>query len=701
MADDVRGRPRLFEYPLAFMAYASAACVLLYPVFTSGADRVYSPASALSRPIASFAMWILAWGTHALTSPARLFDANVFHPVPNALAFGDSLLGVVPLFAPTYLLGGNVVLAYQVTLLATLSLCGASMYYLVRHWGAGVAAAALAGVVYAFCPARLGVLAELPHLSMQFLPLALLFADRTLASGRGRDALLLFLFAAWQSLCGTQIAYASLLILAAYVAVAALAKNGRWRGAALAAVALALAAAVFALSMAPYRALVAEQLFASGRTMREFATFDAADAWRAYLVPPYFASRGWGSGGQFYVGIAVLLFAGAGVAGMRRRRGTLAPLLAVLLLSYWMSLGPGALLYGAVLERVPGFSVYGPAPSRFAVLAMLPIAALAGLGVDRLRWRGGGRVLIAAAASAVVLVDYRLPFQHFATRRIVVDRAQMPLHETLAELPTGPVLTLPIDPCSVDDASAIIGRQLASVLHWQPLIDGYRSHERAPSIYPVVRALAAALPDARALELLQRSTGLRYLVVHLTDVPGDWRHRWREVEGMTRLGFFGHDLLFRLNDEAEADLGDELLGLPRSERTLTGVALAPLAADQRAAGLRFAELPPGVATAGNRVRAAILVENRSPVVWPALSVDGGRVVHLSYLWTDGAGKLVGGNPKAQPLPLDLAAGQSVVVSACVEVPSVSGELNLAFGLTQGDQWFTDSSEPVRVEVVAE
>ncbi len=704
------GHPRPREYFLAAVGYGLATAVLLFPIFTRGNGEIYAPALHLTRPIASWVMWILSWDVHALTSATGLFDANVFYPSPNALAFGDPLLGVVPFFAPAYLITGDPVLAYQCALWTTLALCGASMFYLARHWGAGVGGAVLAGALYAYCPARLGVLAELSYLSGQFLPLALVFADRLTRRARVSDALLLLLFAAWQVLCGTQLAYASLIVLVVYGLSAAVLRGPRWSwpGLLLALASIAGAVGVLAASLRPYRTLVEQGMY-DGRTMYELASFASADAWRMYLVPPYLSRLG--SDGTLYLGLTAIGLALIGLVRSVRIPGwrTAVQLLAVGSVCYWMSLGLGVgggdfALYALALDAIPGFPMLGPAPSRFVMFLMIPVAGLAALGAEGIQsFAGRGRAvsgaIVAAFLCVAVLVDYRLPLQHFETQRIVVERDEMPLYATLAELPPGPVLEMPMQPCTVGAFSAAIDRQLASTLHWKPLLDGYKSQYRAPATHDVVRSMANALPDERVLRLLRRATGLRYVVVHLTDFPGDWRRRWRAVEGMTRLGFFGNDLLFELNEEGAADLRAELLALPRSERSLTGVGLAKLDDSQRKAALTFSELPQRAARSGERVRAELLVENRSEVAWPALSPDLDARVYVSYLWVDADGELAGGDPRAQGLPLDLAPGESVMVPVCVRVPQATGELSLAFGITQAEEWFAQYTDRIAISVI--
>ena len=55
----------------------------------------------MDRPDGRLNAWILAWDVHALAPRAgRLFQAPVFHPLPDALAFSENLLLPAVLAAP-------------------------------------------------------------------------------------------------------------------------------------------------------------------------------------------------------------------------------------------------------------------------------------------------------------------------------------------------------------------------------------------------------------------------------------------------------------------------------------------------------------------------------------------------------------------------------------------------------------------------
>ena len=52
-------------------------------------------------------VWNVSWVAHALTtSPSRLYDANIFHPHDNALAFSEANLVAGVLAVPAWVITG-------------------------------------------------------------------------------------------------------------------------------------------------------------------------------------------------------------------------------------------------------------------------------------------------------------------------------------------------------------------------------------------------------------------------------------------------------------------------------------------------------------------------------------------------------------------------------------------------------------------
>src|SRR5258706_6407567 len=111
-------------------------------------------AVALRRDV-DLIVWILAWGAHALaTRPSALFEANLFHPAPHALATTEHLLGLQPLYLPLRLATGDPLAAHQATLIATFAGAFATMLLLVRRWTGSWPAGAIAGLGYPLSPPR-------------------------------------------------------------------------------------------------------------------------------------------------------------------------------------------------------------------------------------------------------------------------------------------------------------------------------------------------------------------------------------------------------------------------------------------------------------------------------------------------------------------------------------------------------------------
>jgi hypothetical protein len=146
-------------------------------------------------------MWTLAWDAHALVhQPLSLFDANIFYPNRDTLAYSENLLGSAFFAAPILWLTGNPVLALNVVSLLSCVLCGLGAYVLGRRVGLSAAAALLCGVIFAFSPPRFFRMSQLHLTTVQWIPFALASLHRYLDEGRRRDLHLTAAFFTLQAL---------------------------------------------------------------------------------------------------------------------------------------------------------------------------------------------------------------------------------------------------------------------------------------------------------------------------------------------------------------------------------------------------------------------------------------------------------------------------------------------------------------------
>ena len=176
--------------------YALLTILLAFPLSVT-ADRHLPGAGADDLLF----MWTLAWNTHALvTEPLSIFDANIFYPNANTLAYSENLIGSAFFAAPVLWLTGNPVLAVNVVALLSCVLSGLGAYVLGRRVGLSTPAAVLAGLIFAFSPPRFFRFGQIHLTVVQWIPFALASLHAYLDGGRRRDLLLATGFFSLQAL---------------------------------------------------------------------------------------------------------------------------------------------------------------------------------------------------------------------------------------------------------------------------------------------------------------------------------------------------------------------------------------------------------------------------------------------------------------------------------------------------------------------
>lgn len=561
--------------------------------------------------------WVLAWDAHAwLSAGTPWFDANIFFPLPNTLAYSEHMASVAALVLPLQTISQEPLLAYNAALWLSFGLAGLGMYLLVRRWTGRAGAAWVAGLAFAFGPYRMAAISHVQLLSLQWLPFSVLALDvllnPTRRSNAWRPALLLVLFTGLQVLASWYLAVFTLLVLGCYALgwlAAELAAN-RARRATRRLAWLAVSAGLVGLLSLPLAwpyLEVMPQLQAArplGQALQMAAQpgdfLAAAPALRLFgpLSQPLRQRPGFTEENQLWLGAATPLLAlwglacawrarwGASRAGRYRWRS--GALLLILFISLLLTTADA---YQALVQLLPWLNVIR-VPARWIIPASWALAGLAGYGVAGLQRLLAGRRSFLATLAPILIASWLLAEAWTVPLQLaeVGARARWPavyyaLREHLAaearacpEAMSGrAVIELPMHVAPAPEYPET-RRMLASSLGWWRLVNGY-SGLTPPRQVELGRALAD-FPSERSLAALRQlgNEGVGYVVVHAEEAPFEaaaWRDhlRWQveRQSSLLPLGDWQGDYLYRINA-----YGDDLIRRPESVGAACGAAWRPI-----------------------------------------------------------------------------------------------------------------------------
>jgi len=459
--------------------------------------------------------WILAWVAHQLVAnPLHLFDANIFFPERQTLAYSDHLFVQSLLGAPLLWAGASPVLVHNLVLIAGFAFTGWTTSLVLKKWTDSWPAAIVSGSLVAFNAFSLTRLPQLQDLHLEFFPLALYALDRLLTNPSTRAALALAGAFVLQSLTGTYLMVFTLLSLAA----ATLSRPREWIGARFQPFAwrLAVGAGAAALVLLPfllpyYRASGAVGL---GRSLEETARYSAE--FTDYLAAPgriyfeWFGKRFF-QGDALFPGITALLLAGAAIVmgGWRDRRARM--VLALGVVAFAMSFGPAFPPYRWLYRVFPLLTGIRGAV-RYGQFTLAAIGILAGFGVAacerRLpaKWVTAFALLVFATAHAEAL---RAPLFYSEYRGIP------PIYDAFNEIShSAAVVWLPFPRSPQFHLNAPY--MLFNTRTFNPMLNGY-SGFKPPSYYQHADALAP-FPDDASIQYLQ-NLGVTVIVMDTRNIP--------------------------------------------------------------------------------------------------------------------------------------------------------------------------------------
>ncbi len=308
----------LGEAMCAILVGVVLALINTYPLVTK-----FTSAARLDSTDGRWSVWVVSWVAHALTtSPLEVYRANIFYPHDNALAFSEANLVQGFLGIPAWLLTRNPMTTHNSVFLFSFVLSFVGTYYLVRYLTEDRRAAAIAGVLYAYCPYVFGHFPHIQLLMIGGLPVCLLafhryvdLATTTRAVTLGLALWLMGLSCAYYGLFAGGIVALGSITLA--VAEWRLFEWSYWRGIAIAAILCVGLTIPFFL---PYRDVLEGVGFS--RTLTEAYRYSANT--QAWLASAAWAHRWWlpaipGFTEVLFPGIVTLVFGVAGIwIGWRR-----------------------------------------------------------------------------------------------------------------------------------------------------------------------------------------------------------------------------------------------------------------------------------------------------------------------------------------------------------------------------------------------
>jgi len=455
--------------------------------------------------------WAIAWVAHqAPRAPFDLYQANIFFPERDTLAYSESMIVQSAMAAPFLWLGASPVLAYNLVLMAGFALTGWAVTLVMARWTNDWIAGVLAGMFAGF---NAHTIARLPHLQAQhveFLPCALVALDALFREPRAGHALRL---AGWFTLQALTSVY--LLVFSAFALIAAaVVRPDGWTGTRfrrtvpLLVVAAIGAAALLAPFLLPYYRVSHEQGLTRSLVDARWFAASAAD----YLTTP--GRLHWELWSHRFVGLtplfpgvaALALSALAVAAGIAFRDPRARMCLAMGVCGFLLSFGTRLPGYDVLFHATPLLQAIR-APVRFGYLAVLASAMLAGFGVVELR----RRLSAAAWAPAVAVIAVLALVEPLAAPLTLSPfNGINPLYDRLAMEPGAAVVELPLP-----DSRAIFhnaGSMLNSTRHWKPIVNGYSGF--VPVSYPQHVTALDRFPGDEALSAL-RQLGVALVVVHL------------------------------------------------------------------------------------------------------------------------------------------------------------------------------------------
>jgi hypothetical protein len=478
--------------------------------------------------------WIIGWDADRLRHGLQgLWDAPIFFPYRNTLAFSEHLLGVAVFVAPIYWVTQNAVLTYNVALTMAFTVCGVGMYVLATALAKSRRAGLVAGVFYAFCPFHFIQLSHLQLIATGWLPLGLYGLHRYFMTGTWQS-LAVFAAACWLQIMSNSYAAYLMILPVGVIVVDGLSRERALRRPRI--IGLAVTALLIVVALLPVVLKYYQVRLDYGQVRRLVEIEMGSADVRAYFIgDPSLGMWRWLRAGlpveperELFPGLMGLVLAGVALWSSRRNHDARRWVLVYVFIAVGavaLSLGPHPTVWGRVVAAhgpfewfvrvVPGADGMR-VPARFALIVFLALSVLGAIGARAasMHLPRSLRSYATAACIAVMLAESwaaPVPVYSYPAGGRAADRG---VAEWLRDRPSGGVLHLPVRTNGFQE----LHYQYATLTHSHPIVNGMSGYDTP--LQRLFREAYSPLYDAdrpAAVVRMLRGLGVRYVVVHVDD----------------------------------------------------------------------------------------------------------------------------------------------------------------------------------------
>lgn len=512
--------------------------------------------------------WYLNWDLHAisggLTNPGNFYNANIFFPFKNTLAFSDFMLPQALLAAPFVWLSSEPLVAYNLNFLLGFALTAFATYLLVEHLTRASKVSLLAGTLFAFSTIHLSYMAHIQLFNFYPVIFALLF----LFQKRYKLFILFFLISSLTTALFLYFLLASIaiyLLPIVYETFRPKAGDGKKKFTGPAA-ATAIGAILSALFLLPYF-LVSRQ-FSYVRPINDaihfslqfpdLANIGAASRLHSFLTPV--------NSTPAYFGAVFLILLLVMLVELHQHPKTVPPKEVFKNVDFWLivagislilALGPALhvfrntvhigplpaipLPYAIFYYLVPGFSGFRT-PSRWIILTAFALCIAIALHFQK---RINGKTAAALIFLIILEINVPLSFSQVPSLKEFPPE-QVWLKNNYVE---APIIQFPIynwdDPSTSSGQANTRGfgletlREYYSTTHWHPMYNGYSGFSPV-SWEANVKWLQKNFPSEGSIKSLSQ------LGIKLVIAPHNWQDRIRPLSAVELIKEFPDNDIYLL-----------------------------------------------------------------------------------------------------------------------------------------------------------